>query len=81
MNPEIEEIIYLALESVKPYNGITSRGKACLALKIDRCDLDDWIATYEKEHGIWPSKDRAEYARRQGESTGRKPTYRPAITY
>lgn len=47
MSPEIEEIIYLALE-----NGIISRGKACLALKIDRCDLDDWIATYEKEHGI-----------------------------
>ena len=48
---EIEEIIYLALE-----NGIISRGKACLALKIDRCDLDDWIASYEKEHEIGRNK-------------------------
>lgn len=40
--PEIDEIIYLALE-----NGIISRGKACAALKIDRCELDEWIQDYE----------------------------------
>lgn len=45
MNPEIEEIIYLALE-----NGIISRGKACAALKIDRCELDDWIKDYEERN-------------------------------
>ena len=44
---EIEEIIYLALE-----NGIISRGKACAALKIDRCDLDEWIANFEEEHDV-----------------------------
>jgi len=44
MNPEIEEIIYLALE-----NGIISRGKACLALKIDRCDLDEWVLSVEQK--------------------------------
>jgi hypothetical protein len=57
VSPEIEEIIYLALE-----NGIISRGKACAALQftrcceIDRCELDDWIATYEREHGIGDNK-------------------------
>lgn len=51
MNPEIEEIIYLALE-----NGIISRGKACAALQltrcceIDRCELDDWIKDYEERN-------------------------------
>jgi len=42
---EIDEIIYLALE-----NGIISLGKACKALKIDRCELDDWIKDYESRH-------------------------------
>ena len=41
---EIEEIIYLALE-----NGIISRGKACAALKIDRCDLDKWVLSVEQK--------------------------------
>lgn len=40
----IHEVVYYALVW-----GIISRGKACEALGIDRCDLDVWIADMEGE--------------------------------